>query len=79
MPENPSQPTDCPDNKHRLSDDNIDIVLTEINNPSGDWSDYNRIWKYYRALKRYTNDRTGLLCNDDLPPEPDVDDYPIGS
>ena len=74
-----SQQSNCPDNRSRLSDDNIEIMLTNINIPSGDWADYNNIWKYHRTLKKYTNNRTGLLCNDDLPSEPDVDNYPIGS
>ena len=74
-----SEGSNCPNNRYRLSDDNIDKVLNSINNPSGNWEDYNRIWKYHQALSRHTNDRTGLLCNDDLPSEPNVDDYPIGS
>ena len=69
----------CSDNKNRLSDENIETLIEPMVNPSGNWSDYNKVWKLYRDLKRYTNNRTGLLCFKDLPPEPDTNDYPIGS
>ncbi len=50
---------------------------TGINSPTGHWSDYNRAWQAWNKLvlfsKAYPN--AGFLKSDEVPDEPDVDNY----
>ena len=44
----------------------------EIEHPSGNWSDFNRLvteWEQYYTL-------WNILCEDEFPPYPDYRDYP---
>jgi len=57
----------------------VDMMLEElnerINNPSGVWADFNCLHRAWRAV-RNSIILNGIFCIDDLPDEPQPEDYP---
>lgn len=73
----------CQYNNRRLPAAWIETVMTKVNNPSGTWSDFNNIHKYWIELRKFTDDIKGMFCESDVPAEgsndsePQVNNYPI--
>jgi len=65
-------------NSRRLPDSFIADLTEPLNNPSGQWSDFNEMHLYWEELRyNYVGYAgNGLMCTDDLPPEPLPSEYP---
>ncbi len=63
----------------RLPDDMILTLVQRLDSPSVSdcWSKFNKLHRYYKKLEENTDNVNGLLCNDDLPLEPKVINFPI--
>lgn len=50
----------------------------EINNPSGNWADYNCLYRSYELIKDIADKGNGMdiFCTEDVPSEPQIEDYP---
>jgi len=63
---------------NRLPKNMISTLMSPLSDdPSlvGDWSDFNKLHKYWVGLGLQTNNTNGLFCNSDLGPEPDYLNY----
>lgn len=58
-----------------LTSELLDPLIVENASPSGLWSDFNEwhnTWRVYRKFSSYSDQ---LICPDDLPDEPKLEDY----
>jgi len=65
---------------NRLPQNMINTLMSPLSDdPSlvDNWSDFNKLHKYWRELGRQTNDTNGLFCNSDLGTEPNYLNYYI--
>jgi hypothetical protein len=46
-------------------------------NPSGDWRDYQDAIDRWNYLNRIVKSNNSIIKSDEIPPEPEVDDYPL--
>ena len=60
--------------KGHLPDSLINILKNQRKPPTGNWSDFNPDFQHYKYLLKLQKG-TKLLCEDDLPTEPSIDDY----
>ena len=55
----------------------VDKLTDSLTNPSGDWRDYQEAvdrWHYLNTVARSNNP---IIRLEEVPPHPDVDDYPL--
>ena len=68
-------------NTNRIPENLVNELLKDIrnriNNPSGIWQDYNCLYNTIIKLKVLTYpDGRAVLCPEDLPELPNIEDYP---
>lgn len=62
--------------RHRLPDAWVKMVIDQVDLGRPNWANYNSDRAYYEKLKFVANDQHGILCKEDLPSQPDPNDYP---
>jgi hypothetical protein len=74
--------TNPQENKNRMYQSLMDMLLQPANeaidDPTGNWADFNCLYNTYEKIKYIADHGNGrsFFCPEDVPAEPQINDYP---